>query len=153
MKNSRKLISNKQAIRYYDLLKNKVNRRGCTVEEVEGAYSDAYGVYYPELYLIEVQESRSVFIMLIVLAHELGHFIEYITYFKHYGKRAYHRFIKKSNFRKADIILSEANAWITAEKELNKIDKDICLDYRFAKYRSMFMDDIIKYIYEEKGKS
>ena len=151
MTKRRKLISSGQAAKYYDILKQKVDRRGCSVEEVEGVYIDASGVYYPRSYLVEIQKNRSDFIMLIVLAHELGHFIEYMTYFKHYGRNAYHRFIRKTKFRKADIVLSEANAWITAEKELNKLDKNICLDYRFPKYRSIFMDDAIKAIYQEKG--
>lgn len=146
----KRLISNAQALKYYNLLKEKVIKNGCSVKEVKDA-GDANGIYYPEYYLIEVQKSTSAFLMLILLAHEFGHFIEHITVFKHYGRNAYHRFIRKGRFRRADYVLSEACAWIVAEDELNKIDRSICLDYRFPKYRAVFMDVTINNVYRKRG--
>lgn len=152
MRRKRRYISDNKAKKYYDILKTKVRKKGCTVSEVKKSEMEEedLGFYIPDDFKIEIKINRSYYIMLIILAHELGHFTEYMTYFRHYGPRAYKRLINQRVFRKADLVLSEAMAWIMAEKELNRIDKEICLDYRFFKYRTEIFDNYIREQYERK---
>jgi len=150
----KKLISGGQVLKYYDILKTKIINDNCSVQEVNNFDKDKkvtfYGFYDPENYLIEVGISRSPYVMLIVLAHEYGHFLDYLRFFKNYGKRSYDRYIKKVKFRQMELITSETNAWFLAEEELNKIDKNICLDYRFFKHKDKFLQTTIEELYQRK---
>ena len=149
-----RLISDGQALKYYDILKTKILNDKCSVQEISGFDKDKkvtfYGFYDPESYLIEVGVNRSPYVMLIVLAHEYGHFLDYLRFFKNYGKRAYDRYIKKVKFRQMELITSETNAWFLAEGELSKLDKDICLDYRFFIHKDKFLQTTIDEYYQRK---
>jgi len=144
----KRFVSTGQAKIYYEFLKKKIEQRGCTVEEVKELPDNDYAAYYPETYCIEVEINRSLYVMLVMLAHEFGHFIEYVTYFKHYGKRAYNKYMSKNRFGRVELVMGEASAWVVAEKELNKIDSKICVDYRFRKYRAICMEQSIEDIYK-----
>lgn len=145
-----KRISEQQAKNYYTILKNKIEERGgsvLTIKDKNYNYN-YYGNYILEDFRIEISNNRSEFLSLIILAHEFGHFIGCIDYFKNYGKRAYNKYIKKIRCSKTETILSEAEAWINAEKELCKIDRNICLDYRFHKHRKYIFEGMIKEAYQ-----
>lgn len=149
----KRLISDGQAVKYYDILKAKIINDKCSVQEISGFSEDKitfYGFYDPESYLIEVGFNRSPYVMLIILAHEYGHFLDHLRFFKNYGKRAYGRYIKKAKFRQMEYITGEANAWFLAEEELSKIDRDICVDYRFLKHKDKFLQTTIEEFYQRK---
>lgn len=140
------LINKNQASNYYKLLKTIILSKGCSVEESSDLEKELFGVFYCADYLIEIKNLKSKYLMLIILAHEYGHFLSHIDFFKFYGKRAYNKDIKSFKFNRVDNIIGECNAWIIAEKELVQIDKNICLDYRFSLYRnSIIKSEIVDY--------
>jgi hypothetical protein len=139
-----KSISDNKARRYYDELKAKIIRRGCQVYDNEKLERGYYAFFDPNDNSIRMRKSKSVFVDLIVLAHEFGHFLELDKYYKTYGKRSYNKLIYKRKTAGLDAVFSETSAWLYAEKELNKIDVYICLDYRFRKHRREFVACVVK---------